>query len=416
MDDAESATSLGFPHTAKSIYAHALVQFPTKKSIWLRAAALEKEIGTSESYERLLQRATGYCPEAEILWLMAAKEVWKFGKGGVDQARLILQQAFQSNPNSEAIWLAAVKLEWEQNEFARARALLAKARTQAPSARVWMKSILLERELEVCGNSEQALLTEGLAKYPECAKLYMMMCQFYQNNPGTDHDDDHHQELAIRSCRQWYKTGLRHCPTCIPLWIQSARYEERVANAMKARSVLELGRLKNPASPMLWLEATRLEARAGSPGQSQTLLAKALQECPTSGILLAESILIAPRAQQRAASLTALRKCDSDPYVCLAVARLFWNERKFAKSRKWLERTVQLEPDLGDAWAYYYAFELERGNEEQRATVFQRAVAAEPHHGEVWCAIVKETPNRRKPIDALLRLVTTELEKQRTMK
>lgn len=44
----------------------------------------------------------------------------------------------QANPNSEEIWLAAVKLESENNEYERARRLLAKARSSAPTARVGM--------------------------------------------------------------------------------------------------------------------------------------------------------------------------------------------------------------------------------------------------------------------------------------
>ena len=41
----------------------------------------------------------------------------------------------QANPNSEEIWLAAIKLESENNEFKRARRLLAKARENAPTSR-----------------------------------------------------------------------------------------------------------------------------------------------------------------------------------------------------------------------------------------------------------------------------------------
>lgn len=52
------------------------------------------------------------------------------------KAREILALAFQANPNSEEIWLAAVKLESENNEFVRARKLLQRARTNAPTARV----------------------------------------------------------------------------------------------------------------------------------------------------------------------------------------------------------------------------------------------------------------------------------------
>jgi len=60
-------------------YLSRLFVFPTnrsKKSIWLRAAYLEKNHGTRESLEALLQRAVAHCPKAEVLWLMGAKSKW----------------------------------------------------------------------------------------------------------------------------------------------------------------------------------------------------------------------------------------------------------------------------------------------------------------------------------------------------
>ena len=100
---------------------------------------MEKNHGTRESLESLLKRAVAHCPKAEVLWLMGAKSKWM--AGDVVAARSILALAFQANPNSEDIWLAAVKLESENNEHDRARKLLAKARTNACTARVMMKVI-----------------------------------------------------------------------------------------------------------------------------------------------------------------------------------------------------------------------------------------------------------------------------------
>ncbi|RHY32508.1 hypothetical protein DYB32_002503 [Aphanomyces invadans] len=353
MDDAETSAGRGAFVTAKAIYNHALEVFPTKKSIWLRAVALEKQQNGPRVME-LLQNAVQNCPKAEILWLMAAKEAWV--GGSVEEARSILRQAFSANPNSEEIWLAAVKLEWENDEIERARALLAKARSQAPTARVWMKSVLLEREARTQGDQdskarEEALLTEGRTRYPTFEKLHMMTGQFYEDMGDLD------------GARKYLREGLVACPKSIPLWKQLTLLEEKSKGEMKARSVLESGRLKNPKNPELWLEAIRLEARHHNDKGQENLMAKALQECPDAGILLAESIDIAPRTQQRRVSLTALKKKDNDPAVCLSVSKLFWNERKYSKARKWLERTVQLNPDFGDGWAYYYAFELKHGNE-----------------------------------------------------
>jgi len=45
------------------------------------------------------------------------------------------------------------------------------------------------------------------------------------------------------------------------------------------------------------------------------------------------------------------------------VSRLLWVERKIAKAREWFLRTVKIDPDLGDAWAYFYRFEQTHGTE-----------------------------------------------------
>ena len=62
-------------------------------------------------------------------------------------------------------------------------------------------------------------------------------------------------------------------------------------------------------------------------------------------------------------TLDALHRCENNALVLLAVARFFVSERKVPKARSWFIRTVKLDPDLGDAWAFYYKFELQFGTE-----------------------------------------------------
>ena len=57
----------------------------------------------------------------------------------------------------------------------------------------------------------------------------------------------------------------------------------------------------------------------------------------------------------------ALKKCEHDPNVLLAGSKLIWAERKMKKARNWFQRTVKVDPDFGDAWAYFYRFELMHG-------------------------------------------------------
>ncbi|XP_032112839.1 uncharacterized protein C20orf204 homolog isoform X2 [Sapajus apella] len=279
---------------------------------------------------------------------MGAKSKWL--AGDVPAARSILALAFQANPNSEEIWLAAVKLESENDEYERARRLLAKARSSAPTARVFMKSVKLEWVQDNI-KAAQDLCEEALRHYEDFPKLWMMKGQIEE------------QKELMEKAREAYNQGLKKCPHSTALWLLLSRLEEKIGQLTRARAILEKSRLKNPKNPGLWLESVRLEYRAGLKNIANTLMAKALQECPNSGILWSEAIFLEARPQRKTKSVDALKKCEHDPHVLLAVAKLFWSERKITKAREWFHRTVKIDSDLGDAWAFFYKFELQHGTE-----------------------------------------------------
>lgn len=370
--------SKGAYDCARAVYAHALQIFPSKKSIWLRAAYFEKNHGTRESLETLLQRAVAHCPKSEVLWLMGAKSKWL--AGDVPAARGILSYAFQANPNSEDIWLAAVKLESENTEYERARRLLSKARASAPTPRVMMKSAKLEWALKDLPEALK-LLDEAVNVFPDYAKLWMMKGQI-------EEQQDKFEAAAIT-----YATGVKKNPNSIPLWLLMSKLEEKRGALTKARSVLERARLKNPKTPLLWLEAVRIELRAGLSEMAQTIMARALQECSQSGELWADAIFMESRPQRKTKSFDALKKCEHNPHVLLAVSKLFWSEQKTQKARDWFNRTVKIDPDFGDAWAYFYKFELNYGTEAQQNEIIERCNATEPKHGEEWCKVSKNISN-----------------------
>lgn len=258
---------------------------------------------------------------------MGAKSKWL--AGDVPAARGILSLAFQANPNSEDIWLAAVKLESENKEYERARRLLAKARASAPTPRVMMKSARLEWALENLSGALM-LLNEAVKVFPDFDKLWMMKGQIEE------------QENEIENARLTYAQGLKKCPNSIPLWILSSSLEEREGTLTKARSILERGRLKNSKNSRLWLEAIRIELRAGLNEMANTMMARALQECGNSGELWAEAIFMENKPQRKTKSVDALKKCEHDSHVLLAVSKLFWSEHKFNKCRDWFNRTVNI--------------------------------------------------------------------------
>jgi len=291
-----------------------------------------------------------------------------------------------------------VKLESENKEYERARLLLNKARDRAGTARVWMKSAKLERKLGD-RDKEEKLLTQALTKFPDYPKLYIMMAQLLT---------DSHKKYD--TAREIYKRGVKNCPAAIDLWICYAKFEALVFQAYsKARSILETARLKNPKNSRLWLAAMRVERQAKNFKVAQQLLAKALQECPDSGILWAYAIATDPRPVRKARSYDALKRCTDDPHVFCAVAKLFWLDRKVRKARNWFNRAVTVQPDLGDAWAYFYKFELEHGNTQRQEAVVKRCVEADPRHGELWQAVSKEDENSSLKTDEVLHKVVASI-------
>ncbi|XP_076062017.1 pre-mRNA processing factor 6 [Oratosquilla oratoria] len=394
MEDAESCANQQAIECARAIYAHALSVFPKKKSVWLAAAHFERTHGSRESLETLLQKAVQHCPQEETLWLMGAKSKWL--ANDVPAARSILALAFQANPNSEEIWLAAVKLESENNEYERARRLLAKARSQAPTPKVMMKSAHLEWAL---GKLEAAkkMLDDGLRDFPDFPKLWMMKGQILDQQDNLD------------GAWEVYRDAVKKCSQSIPLWRLLATLEERRGKIVSARATYEKSRVRNPMNEELWLLAIRLELRSGQKEMSRNLMARALQECPSSGILWAQAIFLEDPAQRKSKSVDALKRCQDDAHVVLAVAKMFWMDGKKNKAREWFNKTVKIDPDLGDAWAWFYKMEILHGTEDQKNEVRTRAVSADPRHGEHWCSTSKDINNWRKKTHEILATVAAKL-------
>ncbi|KAJ9103855.1 hypothetical protein QFC21_002317 [Naganishia friedmannii] len=394
LEDAESAAKRNFIECARGIYAYIIKAFPTKKAVWRAAADFEKQYGTSEALQELLAKAVQYCPRAEVLWLMAAKEKWL--SGDIASAKDILTEAFEKNPDSESIWLAAAKLASETGQTEAAMQLLAKARKEADTDRIWMKSAMLERQI---GKPDEALQTleEAIKKFPSFDKLYMIKGQI------------HEERSEIPQAREAYAKGVKACPKSVLLWLLSSRLEEKAGITIKSRALLEKARMQNPKNDRLWAESIKVEERAGSAGQAKAMLARAQQDCPASGLLWSMAIWMEAAQQRKGRSVDAIKKSNEHPLVINAVGRLFWNERKIEKTRLWLSRAANADPDNGDLWAWWYKFEKQHGEKERQNEVINKCVAAEPHHGELWPTISKDIKNIGKSTTEILELVASQI-------
>lgn len=397
IDDAKASINRGEYETARAIYAYAIRVFPTRKSVWLAAAELERQHGSKQALWDLLGEAVKNCPASAVLWMQLAREKWQAGE--IDEARRVLGLAFQQNPGNEDIWLAAVKLEADNGETAKARALLAEARSEAGTDRVWIKSVAFERQIKKDSDDALALVNEGLQRYPQAAKLWMMKGQIYES------------KNMLPQAREAFGTGTRACPAAVPLWLLASRLEERMGVLVKARSILDRARLAVPKNPELWTESVRLEWRAKNLPAANQKMAQALQECPTSGLVWAERIWhLESRTQRKPRILEAIQKAENDPILFVTAARIFWGERKLEKADSWFQKAVVLDPQYGDSWAWWWRFLAQHGTEEKRAEVLARCVQAEPKYGEVWARVRKSPENAGLGTEEVLKMVAKELE------
>mmetsp|Transcript_9739 Transcript_9739/g.25020 ORF Transcript_9739/g.25020 Transcript_9739/m.25020 type:complete len:992 (-) Transcript_9739:1639-4614(-) len=394
IEDAENAVKTDSYGCARAVYAHMLAAFPEDESLWLKAAFFEKEHGDSDLLDEHLARAVKFCPQAEVLWLMGAKQKWI--NGDIKEAQNILAAAFSSNPNSEEIWLAAVKLESQTNHFERARLLLQNARKKAGTSRVWWKSARLEWEQGDL-RAAKALLDQAVKIHEDEPRLWMMRGQIEE------------QQGNIGAARDVFAQGRKFNPKSATLWILAAKLEVRAGAFTRARSLLEKGRTAIPGCPELWLEGCRVETAAGFGQNAKTLMARALQECPDSGLLWSNSIFMESKPARRTRSVDAMKRCEHNPLVLLAVANLFHSERKIQKARSWYHKTVKLDPDFGDAWAEYYRFERQFGDEEKQEAVAKHCETAEPRHGEAWQQVAKHVENWKKTTQEILELTAKSL-------
>ncbi|KAI9725386.1 MAG: hypothetical protein M1828_003236 [Chrysothrix sp. TS-e1954] len=402
LEDAKASIGSGCYATARSMLAYALRVFPTSRTVWLVAVDLERNHGeTKEALWQAFDKAVEACPHSEELFLRYAREKW--ANGQADDARHVLHKAFQNNPESENIWLQAVQLEFDDGVIARARSLYEVARRQAGTDRIYIKSVAFERT-QTETQAALDLVSDGIARYPKAAKLYMLKGQIYEHDLVPP---------QLPQAREAYATGMRQCPSSTTLWILAARLEQQAGLVVKARSILDRARLSVPKDAQLYLESVEVERRAGNMVAARNMMSRALQEVPpaSSAALWSERLWHLDERNQRQALLReAFRKIDNDPVLFVTAARYFWSERRLEKAASWFEKAVILDPNIGDTWAWYLKFLRQHGTKEKQQDIISKCIANEPKHGALWQPVAKSPKNASKKTEEILEMVVSSLE------
>jgi pre-mRNA-processing factor 6 len=273
------------------------------------------DIFKRESLDAILNLAVIHCPQAEVLWLMAAKEKWL--AGDVPAAREVLERAFVANPESEQIWLAAVKLEAENGELKVARELLICAWTVADTQ--WV-SLIFPFPIHInsylyfhfsrygwnlpFSNDNKVIFT----------RLWLLSLPLSWNSPNLASCiwcKARFTYLATTIPQPkhlffFFAAGVKSCPKEPTLWILASRLEEADDKSIKAHALLEKACLVNSGNELLWAESIGVEGRSGGAAQAKTMLLRALQECPSSGLLWSMAIWAEPRAARKTKGVDVL--------------------------------------------------------------------------------------------------------------
>ena len=92
-----------------------------------------------------------------------------------------------------------------------------------------------------------------------------------------------------------------------------------------------------PNDPEIWLQSVRLELKTGNGKIAQHLMARALQTCPEAGKLWALAIEMEPQATRMRKCTDAVSRNKNDSFIFMAIGKIFWEEQKPIKARKFLK-------------------------------------------------------------------------------
>ncbi|KAF3357847.1 Virulence sensor protein BvgS [Verticillium dahliae VDG1] len=425
---------------AKIIAAEAIKKNDKSVLLWVEAMRLENE---PRAKKRVIRLALDHIPDSEALW----KEAVNLEEDQTD-ARLLLAKATEIIPLSVDLWLALARLETPEN----AQKVLNKARRAVPTSfEIWIAAARLQEQLGASVNvmkravnvlvKESAMpkREEWIAEAEKCEEEgAVATCGDIIKETlgwGLDEDDDRKDTWMddargsinrgmYETARAIYSYALRVFVNSRTLWMAAADLERNHGTRASLCQVLDKAVDACPKSEVLWMMLAKEKWQAGEVDNARRVLARAFNQNPDNeDIWLAAVKLEAENdqperarkllddARDKAPTDRAIKKVDNDPILFVAVARLFWGERKLEKAQNWFEKALVLDSNNGDTWAWYYKFLLQHGTDEKRGEVITKCVLVEPRHGEYWQAIAKRPANARKGTEEILNLVANSLER-----
>ena len=334
------------PFCAKALLSFVLAREENvSEEIWIRAADIEEDI---EKAKQLLIKKVKASPQSLLVWKKLV-EYEKKSTVGSNETKDLLLHILSTNPDISSrntLWLLAVDLAiLRQEEMAIIDDIYDKAKKNAPANENLYITVALHFSRLGRADRARSILEEGRNNTGEnggnvwvtSVRLEMGDLNASIKNFASSSTDENVAKNIISMCQK----GLKQCPDTPELYSILSKYEAKVSVA-KARSTLELGRIRCPSSDQLWISSIQLERKSGNENLAKNMMAKALQACPTSGVLYADEIINAPKVRRKGVAFEALKRCKDDIHVMTAVAKMFYDTLMYGKARKWLDRVAAL--------------------------------------------------------------------------
>ncbi|MGH0136142.1 UNVERIFIED_CONTAM: hypothetical protein FKN15_009782 [Acipenser sinensis] len=428
---------------ARRVLNKARENIPTDRHIWITAAKLEEANGNTQMVEKIIDRAITSLRANGVeinreQWIQDAEECDKAGSVATCQAviRAVIGIGIEEEDckhtwmedaeSSEDVWLEAARLQPGDT----AKAVVAQAVRHLPqSVRIYIRAAELETDIRAKKHvlrkvkARNTLMDMRLSQVSDSVsgqtvvdpKGYLTDLNSMIPTHGGDiklyrcvmclnvfQSEDVWLEAARLQPGDTAKAvvaqAVRHLPQSVRIYIRAAELETdiRAKKHVLRKGIwintmlcLELNKAREniPTDRHIWITAAKLEEANGNTQMVEKIIDRAITSLRANGVEINREQWIQVKA----------------------LWRLFWSERKITKAREWFHRTVKIEPDLGDAWAFFYKFELQHGTEEQQGEVMKRCENVEPRHGELWCEQSKHILNWQKKIGEILVLVAAKI-------
>lgn len=356
------------PISARFFYQIALENCQNIKPLWKAAWAFEHDQNSQEE-KNVLQDA---CEKYKI-----SGKLWeKYLEISLKTENISLFfRAVEAFPKKPRIYLVSFKLFMDVFNYVDAETVIKTGQEKCYCSDI----IRISCEFYILmGNQDQAktILLNGIKDFPECVKLYKLIGSV----------------ISEEQCTKIVKNMCLTMPSKGRLWVILAEQEEKAGNVLKARYVLEKGRNLSK-DPCVYLASICFELEKGNRKAGEIIMNQALQVCKTSGKLWAKAIEISELKEKKTRIALALEHCPDDPYLMLAIARLFEKERKLARSRGWYEKALVKGKNVGDVWMFYYGMEKGIGEEEKAEEILGRADCQDISKGKCWRSAKKNMGN-----------------------